>query len=81
MRERTRLGHDYLIKWCDGSTSEQKEEHLFVAFSHRSPLRPDVYLLALDDAEEIYRPARIRKVSDDEKTLCIEYRQRNSWSK
>ncbi len=74
IKERRDTGHRYLIKWFNGDENEQKEEHLFGAFIRRNEHRKDGYVLAIDDNDQIYKPAKTIKVSDDKKQLTIRYK-------
>jgi hypothetical protein len=87
VEKRTRCGHHYDIKWCDSSDnsddsiSEQEEGFLFGAFSRTLPFRRGGYVLALEEADKIYKPARIQGVYDEQKMLRIQYRYQDSWSR
>jgi len=73
VKERVDTGHRYSIEWSDGSLNKQKEEHLFGAFNRRNKHRRDYYVLAMDDSDEIYKPAKTISILNDQKRLEVEF--------
>ena len=71
--ERITNGHTYQIQWCDGTTSEQEEAHLFGKFSQVGSPAVGHYVLALDSNEMIYRPAVVKNISFDSKTATVQF--------
>ena len=70
---RTESGHKYLIKWCDNCERAQEEEHLFGAFSYIEHRDVGDYVLALDDNQSIYKPAKITGISDGGNKLTVKF--------
>ena len=71
--DRMESGHDYLIRWCDGKESEQSEQHLFGAFTQPNPHQLGDRVLAIDNEQYIYKPAKIIGISDDGNTLTVRF--------
>ncbi|CAF4354296.1 unnamed protein product, partial [Adineta steineri] len=71
--DRVESGHRYLIKWCDETESYQEEEHLFGTFSTHNEHQINYYVLAVDGDQYIYKPARIKKILNDKRTLNIRF--------
>lgn len=72
--DRLKSGHRYKIRWYDDTESNQEEEHLFGAFIRRNNYHRGDRVLALDEDDYTYKPARIKKLpddSDDRKTLNV----------
>lgn len=70
---RVNTGHQYRIKWADGSSNNQKEEHLFGAFTRRDQHRKDNYVLAMDAEDNLYKFARTLVVFKDDNRLNIQF--------
>jgi hypothetical protein len=70
---RTASGHKHEIEWCDNRVSEQEEEYLFGAFNYIEHRKTNDYVLALDNNQNIYKPAKIINISDDRKILTVEF--------
>jgi hypothetical protein len=77
IKDRIGTGHQYKIEWSSGPGGEQKEEHLFGAFTRRDKHFQDGYVLALDDNDKIYKPARTISISNDGKTLTVQFLNKN----
>jgi hypothetical protein len=73
IKDRVGTGHQYLIEWYDKSENEQKEEHLFGAFTRRDKHTKDSYVLAIDENDNIYKPAKTKAISDDQKRLTVQF--------
>ncbi len=73
IKDRVGTGHQYLIEWFDKSISKQNEEHLFGAFNRRDQHRENAYVLAMDDQDNIYKPAKTISISDDRKHLKVRF--------
>jgi hypothetical protein len=71
--DRLESGHEYTIKWCDETKSSQEEEDLFGAFRRRIEPQVDYFVLAMDNDQCIYKPAKVTMISEDRKTLTIRF--------
>jgi hypothetical protein len=71
--DRVEPGYKYIIQWCDETKSSQEEEHLFGAFRRRIEPQVDYFVLAIDDDQYIYKPAKVTVISRDRKTLTIRF--------
>ncbi len=70
---RINSGHEYLIHWCDNTETQQMEEHLFGAFTQPNRHELGDRVLALDNEQCIYKPAKIIGHSNDWKMLTVQY--------
>ena len=70
---RVSTGHQYRIKWANGMSNNQKEEHLFGAFTRRDQHRKDNYVLAMDAEDNLYKFARTLVVFKDDNRLNIQF--------
>jgi hypothetical protein len=73
IKKRIKSGHDYLIRWCDETETQQTEEHLFGAFTRRNQHQLNDRVLAIDDEQYIYKPAKIIGHSNDWKMLTVRF--------
>jgi hypothetical protein len=73
IKDRIKSGHQYVIEWFDGSENEQIEEHLFGSFTRRDRHRIDDYVLAMDKNDSLYKPAKMTLISDDRKTVTVQF--------
>ncbi|CAF1389296.1 unnamed protein product [Adineta ricciae] len=74
IKKRIRLGHTYTIEWHDGHEGEQDDEFLFTGtFSRPDKHKKGDYVLAVNETNYIYEPARVISVSPDHKTLTVKY--------
>lgn len=73
IEDRANTGHQYKIKWADGKSSIQKEEHLFGALTRRDQHRKDSYVLAMDAEDNVYKFARTLAVYKDDHRLNIQF--------
>jgi hypothetical protein len=72
IKDRVGTGHQYLIEWFDRNENEQQEEHLFGAFTRRDKHWENSYVLAMDDNDNIYKPATTKTILN-EKRLQVEF--------
>jgi hypothetical protein len=75
--DRIKNGHTYIIEWCDESKTEQQDEHLFGAFTRQIKHKKGNYVLAIDDNDKLYKPAKIKSISNDEKSLTVQFTNLN----
>jgi hypothetical protein len=73
IKNRTPCGHKHMIHWCDKKESIQKEEHLFGEFKSDIRHALNDFVLAIDNDQYLYKPAKIINLSKDRKTLTIEF--------
>ena len=73
IQARVGTGHQYTIKWSNGTINDQKEEHLFGAFTRRDQHRKDNYVLAMDTEDDLYKLAKTIAVFKDDKRLTVQF--------
>ena len=71
--QREPLGHNYRIHWCDDSESVQSEQHVFSASTGSYRYQVKQYVLAIDEADGIFRPAEIIAIDKDRTILTVRY--------
>jgi hypothetical protein len=77
IQDRVGNGHEYIIEWCNSRKNEQKDEHLFGAFKRHVQHNENDYVLAIDDNDKLYKPARIKSISNDRRSLRVQFTNLN----
>ena len=67
------LGHEYFIRWRDGTESIQDEQHIFTPPDRCYRDQVNNYVLVVDMTGWGCRPAKIIALSDDRTTVTIGY--------
>jgi len=62
-----------MIRWCDDTKSQQGEEHLFGAFTRRNQHEINNLVLAIDNDQYTYKPAKVIGHSNHGKTLTVRF--------
>ncbi|CAF0834055.1 unnamed protein product [Adineta steineri] len=74
IKKRVGNGHEYLIDWWNGCKNEQKDEFLFPGvFTQPDNHQVNNIVLAFDENDSLYKPAKIHSISNDRKNLQVKF--------